>query len=153
MRLLSSTFFAFLTCALLISITTNAAEPPNGFRTFKWGSPPTAGLKKLSDSPDGITIYVPLAGKNLPPLFDLPVTEEMYMFANGKFYSGSSYIDGEANFQKMKAVLTKSYGPPTFVNENLHIWKWQWPKSAVEVDLSYQPKFTRTTVTFANNSV
>ncbi len=141
---------------LLLSAVTivNATEPPKGFRTFKWGVPPSSALKKLSGpTADGVTIYVPASGKTLQPLFEVQVSEEAYSFSNGKFYSGSAWLDGQGNFEKMKAALIKAYGQPSFVNEGLSLWNWKWPGSQIEVHLSYQKKFSRTTVTFVNNSM
>jgi hypothetical protein len=136
---------------LFVSIA-KADGPPTGFRDFKWGSVPRASLKKFSGpTDDGLTLYVPARAKTPAPLFDIPVTEEDYSFSHGKFYSGDAYLDGEINLQKMKAALIKTFGQPSFANESLKMWKW--PKSAVEVHLSYQAKFAKSTVTFVNNSI
>lgn len=145
---------ALFACLFLLATAAKADGPPSGFRDFKWGSAPRASLKKLSGpTDDGLTLYVPTNLKNLRPLFDIPVTEEDYSFAHGKFYSGDAYLDGEINLQKMKAALIKTFGQPSFANESLKIWKWKWPKSAVEIYLSYQAKFAKSTVTFVNNSI
>ena len=129
-------------------------EPPNGFRSIKWGSSPSASLKKYSGpTSDGITMYVPASSKALSSLFETPIAEELYSFANGKFYSGSAWFDGPANFEKVKAVLLKTYGQPSFANEKLSLWKWKWLGNKIEVHLSYQSKFSRTTVTFLNDAI
>ncbi len=143
---------ALVASIILFALAAEAGEPPAGFRTFKWGSHPRSGLKKITDTGDGLTMYIPTAAAKLP-LFDLPIAEEDYSFSKGKFYSGDAYLDGEANLQKMKAALTKAFGTPSFVNESLRVWKWKWPKSSVEVHLSYQVKFARTTVTFVNSAI
>ena len=135
------------------SVNHVASKPPTGFRNFKWGSPPKGGIKKMGDYDDGLAMYVPTGTTKLAPLFDLPIVEEDYSFSHGKFYSGDSYLDGEANFQKMKAALITEFGTPSFVNESLGVWKWKWPQSAVEVDLKYQESFARTTVTFENSAI
>ncbi len=131
----------------------NTTEPPTGFMDFKWGAPPSGKLKKTTTNPDGTTMYVPAAGNKLAPLFGLVVAEEAYVFSNNKFYSGSAWLDGNDNFDKMKSILTKKFGKPSFVNESMYLWKWGWPERKVEIDLSYQPKFARTTVTFNNNGI
>lgn len=142
---------------ILVLAATNISaigEPPNGFRNFKWGAPPRAGLKKLMGPTDeGVAMYIPLASEKPEPLFDLPVAEEDYAFVHGKFYQGEAYLDGEANFQKMKTTLVTKFGNPTFSNENLRIYKWKWPREKIEVALSFQLKFARTTVMFANSAI
>lgn len=145
---------ALVACVVLFGLTVEAGEPPAGFRNFKWGSSPRGSIKKIADTGDGVRMYAPTgAAAKLPPLFDLPVAEEDYSFSHGKFYSGDAYLDGEGNFQKTKAALTKAFGAPSFANESLKLWKWKWPKSSVEVHLSYQTKFARTTVTFVNSAI
>ena len=153
MRLTSGTVAALVAGLLIFPIAAGPAEPPKGFRSIKWGSSPSGGLKKMGGPTDGVTMYVPASSKSLPPLFELPVAEEAYSFSEGKFYSGSAWLDGQENFHKMKAALTKAYGQPSFVNERLNLWKWKWPGSQIEVHLSHQTKFSRTTVTFVNNGI
>lgn len=143
----------FLVLLLATPAISGAAEPPTGFRNFNWGSSPSASLKKISGPSDGITIYVPASGKALAPLFEVPVAEEAYSFSKGKFYSGSAWFDGHGNFEKVKAALVKAYGQPAFINDKLALWKWKWPGKQIEVDLSYQANFARTTVTFVNNAI
>jgi hypothetical protein len=93
----------------------NNSAPPTGFRNFNWGSSPSASLKLYSGpTDDGTTVYVPTSGKSQGPLFDLPVAEDVYSFSNGKFFSGSAFIDGQGNFEKVKTALYKLYGKPTF---------------------------------------
>lgn len=135
-------------------VMSSAAEPPNGFRNLKWGSSPSASLKKFSGpTSDGITMYVPASGKAPSPMFETPVAEEAYSFSNGKFYSGSAWFDGRGNFEKVKAALLKTYGQPSFANEKMNLWKWKWRGNKIEVHLLYQSKFSRTTVTFLNDAI
>lgn len=144
-----------LVLSLVMSIVTNAKplSPPEGFRNFRWGAPPTKELKKFSGPTfDGLTMYVPVVS-SIPPLYDLPVAEEAYSFSKGRFYSASSWLDGAGNFEKMKSTLTRKFGPPTFTNEQLRLWKWKWPGTKIEVHLSYQARFARTTVMFLNNAI
>jgi len=151
---LNSAIVLVLGFLLAIPAISSAAEPPNGFRILKWGSSPDAGLKKYSGpTSDGITMYVPASGQALAPLFEVPIAEEAYSFSKGKFYSGSAWADGQGNFEKLKSALTKTYGQPTFTSEKLNLWKWKWPSKKIEVHLSYQTKFSRTTVTFVNNAI
>lgn len=146
--------FIVLCTVLVLSGLANAAEPPKSFRAFTWGSPATGGMKKLSGpTSDGTTLYVPAAGKKLAPLFEIPVAEEAYSFTHGKFYSGSAWLDGRENFDKMKAALTKTFGPSSFSNDRQDLYKWKWPATKIEVHLNYQAKFSRTTVTYLNNAI
>jgi hypothetical protein len=145
----------FAVCALFVfvGLTVAAPDPPTGFRNFKWGAPPRGGLKKiLGPTDEGVTMYI-LSTKKSDPLFEISVAEEDYSFVHGKFYQGDVYLDGEANFQKMKTVLFSKFGNPTFTNESLRIYKWKWPKQNIEMTLSYQLKFARTSVLFANSAI
>src|ERR1044071_3411407 len=113
-------------------------------------------MKRISGpTPDGTSLYVPTAGggKAPQPFLGLPVAEEAYSFSHGRFYSGSVWLDGRANFEKAKAELVKAYGQPAFSNPRLDLHKWKWPRSKVEVSLSYQARVQRTTITFVNDEV
>ena len=148
--------FMFLLGFLLIApaIVGAVVEPPNGYRALKWGASPSANLKKFSGpTSDGTTLYIPAAGKAPPSMFESPVAEEMYSFSHGKLYGGSAWFDGIGVFKKVRAALIKMYGQPSFSNEGMNLWKWKWPGNKIEVHLSYQPKFSRTTVTFLNNAI
>ncbi|MCE2722027.1 MAG: hypothetical protein LW865_01895 [Betaproteobacteria bacterium] len=134
--------------ALLTSGLADAADPPKGFRSFTWGAPVAGGLKKIAGPTDGVTMYVPASGKKPTPFLDIPVVEEAYSFDKGKFYSGSVWLDGRDNFDKMKAALNKNFGQPSFVNPGQTLYKWKWQGTKVEVSLQYQEKFARTTVTY-----
>jgi hypothetical protein len=139
--------------AVLIPILVNAAEPPKGFRSLNWGASPASGLKKLSGSTsDGTSLYVQKSSKTPAPLLEIPVAEEAYSFSHGKFYSGSAWLDGKENFDKMKAALTKAYGTPLFSNGR-DLYKWKWLGTKIEVSLYFQAKFARTTVTFLNDAI
>lgn len=146
--------FAFATVLLFLTNSIAApGEPPTGFRNFKWGAPPRSGLKKMMGPTDeGLTMYVPLS-KKPELLFDIPVAEEGYSFIHGKFFEGDAYLDGKPNLQSMKAALVKAFGNPSFTNESFKIWKWKWPNKSIEIQLYYQAKFARTTVTFSNSAI
>jgi len=148
--------FSLIILGLLFvsSGVSQAAEPPDGFRNLKWGSSPNTSLKKFSGpTSESLALYVPASGKTLPSLFDVPVAEEAYSFSKGKFNSGSAWFDGQGNFEKVKAALFKVYGQPSFTNEKINLWKWKWPGKQIEVHLSHQAKFSRTTVTIVNNAI
>jgi len=154
MKYINRTLILVLCFLLIGSSFSYSANPPTGFRNFKWGSSPSTGLKFFSGpTSDGITMYVPPSGNVQSSLFRIPVAEELYAFIEGKFFSGSAWFDSHANFEKVKAALSKEYGQPTFSNKELNLWKWQWPGEQIEVALSYQAKFSRTTLTFVNNAI
>lgn len=139
---------------VVISATFAGSEAPSEFRTIKWGSKPASGMKRLTGpTSDGTSLYAPSSGKKSLSLYDVPVAEEAYSYTHGKFYSGSAWLDGQPNLEKMKVALTKQFGPPSFANEQAKIWRWKWPVSRIEVTLHYQQKFARTTVTFLNNGI
>ena len=125
--------------------------PPKGFRNYNWGATPLIDLKKFSGPTDGVMMFAPAGSKKPVPLFELPVAEEAYYFAYGKFYRGEAWLNGKENFDKMTAALTKQYGPPSVSLPAVSLWKWKWQNSPVEIHLHYQEKFARTTVTFVNN--
>lgn len=154
MRVAKTITVAFLVSLLGVSVSVAAAEPPKGFRNAKWGASPAAGLKKMmGPTSDGTSMYAPAPGKKPQALFDIPVAEEAYLYTRGKFYSGSVWLDGQNNLEKMKATLSREFGPPSFANEQLYLWKWKWPNKKIEVHLYYQSKFSRTTVTYLNNGI
>ncbi len=154
MKFAKVTIIALLMLLSSLNVSAASGEPPKGFRAVKWGAAPANGLKKITGpTSDGTSLYAPSPGKQPQPLFDLPVAEEGYSYTKGKFYSGSAWLDGQPNLVKIKAALTKAYGPPDFANEQSNIWKWKWSSNKVEVHLSYQQKFSRTTVTFLNNGI
>lgn len=143
-----------LLVALLTSSLASATEAPKGFRAWTWGSSSTSGLKKLSGpTSDGTSLYIPAKGKKPAPLLEVAVAEEAYSFTHGKFYSGSAWLDGRENFNRMKVALIKLFGQPSFSNDRQDIYSWKWPGTKIEVSLYYQAKFSRTTVTYLNDSI
>jgi hypothetical protein len=126
-------------------------EAPRGFRSFVWGDPPQENLKKLYDFTDG-TMYAPPPGEPLEELLGIGVFEEAYSFSENRFYSGDAWLDGYDSYEKAKKAICAQYGPPTFVNEKLFILRWKWPDEGIEISLSFQKRFERTTVKFSNMS-
>ncbi|RYG15548.1 MAG: hypothetical protein EOO07_15155 [Chitinophagaceae bacterium] len=128
---------------------------PNDFRGLKWGSAPSSNLKKLpGPTSDETATYIPSSQKSLLPFFTIAVSEEAYSFSHGKFYSGSLWIEGKENLEKVKDSLIKEFGKPSFENEKMSIWKWKWkwPLSKIEIKLYHQVKSSKTTVTYTNNA-
>ncbi|MES2674347.1 MAG: hypothetical protein V4660_08905 [Pseudomonadota bacterium] len=150
-------YFQWMVIVVLACLFASSSQAtsniPNGFRGLKWGSAPSSNLKKLSGpTSDGTTMYIPSSQKSLPPFFTIAVSEEAYSFSHGKFYSGSLWLEGKENLEIVKASLIKELGKPTFENEKMRIWKWKWPSSKIEVSLTHQTKFSKTTLTFTNNA-
>ncbi len=136
---------------LLGPMIAGAADTPNGFRDLTWGASPGKQLNKESTPyAVDITLYRPRPGKPLPPLFKVPVAEEVYSFSKGKFFSASVWLDGKESFEKIKSALIETYGQPSVTDERKNLRIWKWPDSPVEIRLSYNDKYSRATVTYVN---
>jgi hypothetical protein len=96
-------------------------------------------------------MYAPRSKKKPPSLFDVPVTKEAYLLTNGKFYSGNAWVAGRHNFRKIASALTLAYGQPSYAGERPNVLKWTWPSSLIEIELSYDLKSSRSTVTYLNS--
>ncbi len=148
---INSIIVAVLGFLLLGPAVASPAEAPKGFRNLTWGASPDKYLEKTSAPPAGdITLYRPRPGKPLPPLFKVPVAEEAYSFSEGKFFSANAWLDGKENFEKIKAVLIKTYGQASVTDERKNLKIWKWPDSPVKVRLTYDEKYSRATVTYVN---
>lgn len=151
----------YLQCIIFIlmgfifsSLSQASGKIPKEFRGMKWGATTISNLKKLSGpTSDGVVTYIPSNQKPLSPFLNVTVSEEAYFFSHGKFYSGSLWFEGKDNLEKLKTNLVGEFGKPSFENEKMNIWKWKWPSSKVEISLSYQVKFSKSTVSFTNNAI
>lgn len=150
---MKTVIFSSVMLILVLAQVAIASDPPKGFRNLKWGDPPSVDIKKFSGPTDGVTMYVPLHGKKLALLYGLPVAEEAYYFSKTGFYSVDTWLDGKDNFDKIKTALIKAFGKPTFSDDNRKIYNWKWPINKIEIQIHYQPKFSRTTITFSNNGI
>lgn len=142
----------------------SASEAPAGLREWTWGTAPDAGLQAnpVTDA-KGITVYLPREDNRATRFMGVPVAEESYTFADGKFFSGNLWIDGADNHTHVLKQLQKRYGAPartaghydrdTLADEKKSLAIWQWTSSPVEVRLSYNEQFARTTVTFLNREM
>ena len=131
-----------------------SAAPPVGYRNFTWGAPPNKSLKLFMPSTDeGVTMYVPASSRSPEALFDIPVAEEDYAFIHGRFYQGDAYVVGAPNLAKMKSALVHAFGHPSFTNESLQLWKWDWPTRSIHIQLYFEDRFSRTTVTFSDFAI
>jgi hypothetical protein len=136
---------------LLGPVAASAADAPKGYRDLPWAASPGKSLKKESAPyAADIALYRPLAGKAPAPLYEVPVAEEVYSFAKGRFFSASAWLDGKENFGKIRTALMEAYGQPSVTDERRNLRIWTWPDSPVEVRLAYDDKFSRTTVTCIN---
>jgi len=97
-----------------------------------------------------LTLYAPNTPARPIDLFGVPITSELYHFAFGRFYLGQAFLDGRENFLAMKSALTAAYGRPSFRNDLTHVYAWQWDDAKVEVRLSYQARYEKSTVEFRN---
>lgn len=136
---------------LLDPVVASAADAPNGFRDLMWGTSPGKYLNKepIPYTAD-IILYRPRPDKPLPPLYKVPVAEEVYSFSKGKFFSASAWLDGKENFEKIKVALIETYGQASVTDERKNLRIWKWPDRPVEVRLTYNEKFSRATVTYVN---
>lgn len=138
-------FIALSLMAISLSGAVAADGPaPTEFRGLKWGAAPTKSLKKISEN-----VWTTPTQKALPPYLEIPVAEDAYLFDNNKLFGGQLFFDGADNLAKLKAVLVKQFGRPDFSNESLQLFKWKWAASAVEVTLSHQSRFQRSTLQIA----
>jgi hypothetical protein len=152
MRVTKHIWWGILAIVFSANLSAGAFEPPNGFLGMRWGEPPAQSIKIIGPSGEGTAMYAPNSVK--PTQFlGLQVKEEAYFYNNGRFYSGSVWLEGQENFARMKAALFKKYGYPTFANDKLFLWKWQWPEKKIEVQLNYQAKTARATVSYTNNGI
>jgi hypothetical protein len=138
--------------------------PPDSFRGIKWGSalPSIQKLrgtalkgctavveqKNFTDTPpcshmhidtDDIELFT--QRQNVPPIFDVPVSEQLLEWSERKFWSGEVFIYNykESDLAKLRAMLTDQYGKPTFNNEQLRLTKWSWPNKKIEIRFSFDP--------------
>jgi hypothetical protein len=122
---------------------------PIGALGKRWGSAPTSDLKVLMPPTDeGLSLYVPKAAP--APFEGVPVKEADYRYDHHHLYSADFYIDGEAQIEVIKTALVKKYGTPLEYDDSAHSYKWSWPNRKVTVQMSYQERSKRTTVTFAH---
>ncbi|MGH6839494.1 MAG: hypothetical protein ACREDT_11980 [Methylocella sp.] len=117
-------------------------NPPDSFRGIKWGSALPSALKLRETALKGCTAIIEqkdftsrqlcshmhidtddmdLFGlrQNVPPIFGVPVSEQMLDWSHRKFWSAEVFIHNyrEADLAKLRAALIDHYGPPTFKNE------------------------------------
>lgn len=136
------------------------ATPPDSFRGIKWDSklPSIARLRKTAmkgcaSVREQTTIQTTLPcshmhidtddidlfdqHENIPPLFDVAVSEQMFTWSYRKFWSGQIFLQNESDISKLRQHLISSYGPPTFENNSLRVTKWKWatPTRKVSIQL------------------
>jgi hypothetical protein len=139
-------------------------NPPDSFRGIKWGSALPSALKLRETALKGcaaiieqkdFTSIAPCSHmhidtddmelftqrQNVPPIFDVPVSEQVLDWSYRKFWSAQVFIHNyrEADLTKLRAALIDHYGPPTFNNEQLRLTKWSWAVTKLEVSLSFDP--------------
>lgn len=139
-------------------------DPPDSFRGIKWNStlPSVRRLREtvmrscaaiieqksiidsapcshMHISTDNMEVFA--QRQNVPPIFDVPVSEQVLTWSEGKFWMGEVYIYdyAESDLAKLNAALINQYGQPTFKNELVHITKWTWPDEKLELTLLVNP--------------
>jgi RNA polymerase subunit RPABC4/transcription elongation factor Spt4 len=138
-------------------------DPPDSFRGVKWGSalPSVRKLretvfkscaaiveqKNITDSPpcshqhidtDNIELFS--QRQNVPPIFDVSVSEQLLGWTERKFWFGQVFIYDykESDLAKIRAALIDQYGKPTF-DAPPRLTKWRWPDKKLEIRLSSDP--------------
>ena len=122
------------------------STPPTEVAGIKWGGGPTSALKPYSPGPDRLAIFVPKAAPQA--LEGVPVKEADYRFDQGRFYAADLYIDGDDNRDAVKAALAKRYGFLSYY-EAVNSYAWAWPGRRITIEMNYEAKSKRTTVTIA----
>lgn len=127
------------------------ASPPTGFRSMAWGDVPSPGMRQVASSAsDGANSYAP---ETVEPFLGLPVIEEILLFSQGRFCSGTIWIDGQGHFETLEATFSEMYGPPTFRNPEINLLKWTWPRPGREIELYCGPREEdRTSVTYRDTT-
>jgi hypothetical protein len=147
-------------------------NPPQGFRDFAWGVAPDQRLRpEPVTNMGGVAVYLLPPDKSHGKLFGtpggifggVPVADEAYSFANGKFASGSAWVDGEDNYERVRKSLEKRYGAPfgkakhydrdRIADEKRSLTVWRWADSPVEIRLVYIKQHSRTAITFLNRDL
>jgi DNA-binding transcriptional regulator YdaS (Cro superfamily) len=120
---------------------------PQEFRGLKWDEKPKAELGKHTriGGDDDIDMYS--KDQNIDNFLGVPVAEETYTFSKKKFFRGDVYINGTDNYAGIKNALINQYGSADKVSPNGQVTRWNWPSENVMIQLYYQEKFKRTTVT------
>lgn len=138
--------------------------PPEAFRSIKWGSPlpskeklqksvlkgcasiveqkrftASASCSHMHIDRDSMDLYAQRV--NVPPIFGVPVSEQLLTWSGRKFWSGTIYIHGfkEADLAKLRAALTAEYGPPTFSDDKVHLSRWTWADKKIDISLHFDP--------------
>jgi tetratricopeptide (TPR) repeat protein len=146
------------------SLNQTRRDPPDSFRGIKWNSAlPTirqlretamkscaaiveqknivdsAPCSRMHISTDNMEVFA--QRQNVPPIFDVPVSEQAFTWSEGKFWMGEVYIYDytESDLAKLNAALINQYGQPTFKNEQVHLTKWTWPNEKLAIILSFNP--------------
>lgn len=141
---------------------------PTGFRDIKWFSPlpsiqmlqktvlkgcpkvidekiveqgerpPCGHEHSITDDDDADYFF---QRQNVPPIFGVPVSEQMLHWSYRKFFGGVVWIYNykESDLKKLRAALINQYGQPTFENQEAHITNWKWADKKLEIMLTSDP--------------
>jgi hypothetical protein len=137
-------------------------NPPISFRGIKWdsalpslyslrktvlkGCPLLVRQKNFTDTPpcshmhtstDNMDMFA--QRQNVPPIFGVQVSEQVFTWSHRKFWTGNIYIYDykPSDLERLRAALIENYGQPTFNKKRLT--KWAWPDKKLEISLSFDP--------------
>jgi hypothetical protein len=146
------------------SIEQPRRNPPDSFRGVRWGSalPSVRTLretvfkscgaiveqKNITDSrpcihkhfdTDDVDMF--FQRQNVPPIFDVSVSEQLLTWSKRKFQLGEVFISNykESDLAKIRAALTDQYGQPTFDDKQQHLTRWIWPDKKLGIWLHFDP--------------
>lgn len=113
------------------------AKPPDGVLGARWGSPPPKGWKQFNQTTkDGLSTFTRTTPA--PAWEGTPIREESLHFQHGKLYSGVLHFREESALQSLRQTLQRLYGAPTFMNEAMPLYKWDWQAPKTSIVLSFR---------------
>jgi len=78
--------------------------------------------------------------QKVPPIFDVPVSEQLLEWSERKFQSGEAFVyNYKESVAKLLAALTDRYSEPTYNNEQQRLTKGSWSEKKLEIRLSFGP--------------
>jgi uncharacterized lipoprotein YbaY len=139
--------WGFVVPALALARVVWAASgaPPPQFRGLDWGAAPIAGLRL--ERAAGTQQTYGNARHEYRPFFGIAVADEEYVFTSGRLTSGRVTVRGEQGFVKLRAELTRRFGPPAIPRAD--VFHWEWTSPPFDVTLTYDPRAKTAVVTLA----
>jgi hypothetical protein len=91
---------------------------------------------------EGMRLYVP-SGKTTPFMGN-DIDESDFSFQHSRLVSVDLYFDGIAKGDAVNQALVKLYGDPTFSNDGIRYYRWNWKTARIVVESHFNKN--RTTV-------